>query len=1168
MSFVHLHVHTEYSLLDGFCVIKRLMDRVGELGQNAVAITDHGAMYGAVTFYKAAIEAGIKPIIGCEVYVAPRSLADKNRALDGDCYHLVLLCKNMIGYRNLCYMVSKAYTDGFYSKPRIDLDLLRDYSEGLICLSACIAGQVPSLILKGDYEGAKAHALEMSALFGKDGYYLELQDHGILEQKTINNALLRIHAETGIPLVATNDAHYITREDAYAQDIMLCIGTAAIESDPDRMKFQTDEFYIKSEDEMLRLFPEQPDAIANTQIIADACNLDFEFGKYHLPEFVLPDGETDAKEYLLKLCAAGLEKRYGTDASAHRERLNYEIDMIAQMGFCEYFLIVGDFISYAKRRGIPVGPGRGSAAGSIVSYCLEITDVDPIEYGLVFERFLNPERISMPDIDIDFCVNRRGEVIDYVIEKYGKERVAQIVTFGTLAAKAAVRDVARAMGFTYAEADSIVKLISSTLGIKLSDALKYSHQLNERYNSEPRVKKLIDTAIALEGIPRHSSTHAAGVVITRRPVWEYVPLATNNDAVVTQYTMTTIEELGLLKMDFLGLRNLTVMDDAIQLIHRRAPSFDLRNIPLDDPAVYEMLNSGRTSGVFQLESGGMTGVCIGMKARSLSDLAAIIALYRPGPMDSIPRFLECSKHPERVKYKHPSLIPILESTYGCIIFQEQVIEICRSLGGFSVGQADMIRRAMSKKKQKDIEKARADFVYGDQSRNITGAVANGISEQTANEIYDEILDFANYAFNKAHAVGYAVISYQTAYLKRHYTKEYMAALLSSVLDVSPRLAEYTAECKAQNINLLPPDINHSDVGFSISDNGIRFGLAAVKNVGQGFIQKLCDERNANGLYTGFENFCMRTYGSDFNKRLAESLIKAGAFSNLPHNRKQLLQNMERIIDSVALERRNTLAGQLDLFGSNEHNESPEIKLPPAEEFSGTEILAMEKEVTGLYLSGHPFDTYREKARENSAVQIGKIIASFDSDEPTNEVQDGDIICVAGVVNHAKTKMTKNNTLMAYVTLEDDSGDIECLLFQRCLNSWGKRIESGTAMLIRGKVSRRDETKPAQILADKLWNLQDPNVIIDTSSGSRSKSSGTSAAQSYNPDGQKLYVKLPSENSPEYKRLKLLLVMFPGNDNLIVKMSDTGKVFGSDCVIHPALISELCELYGGENVMLK
>ncbi|MDR3149919.1 MAG: DNA polymerase III subunit alpha, partial [Oscillospiraceae bacterium] len=892
MSFVHLHVHSEYSLLDGFCVIKRLVERVSELGQNAVAVTDHGAMYGAVTFYKAAKEAGIKPIIGCEVYVAPRSLQNKDKLLDSDYYHLVLLCKDITGYRNLCYMVSKSYTDGFYSKPRIDLELLHSHADGLICLSACIAGHVPSLILKGDYEGAKAHALEMSALFGKDGYYLELQDHGIRDQKTVNSALLKIHEETGIPLVATNDAHYITREDAYAQDIMLCIGTATTESDPDRMKFQTDEFYIKSGEEMARLFPGQPDAIANTQIIADACNIEFEFGKYHLPEFTLPDGEPNAKDYLCKLCNAGLQKRYGSNADTHRERLYYEIDMIDQMGFCEYFLIVGDFIGYAKRNGIPVGPGRGSAAGSIVSYCLEITDVDPIEYGLVFERFLNPERISMPDIDIDFCVNRRGEVIDYVIEKYGKERVAQIITFGTLAAKAAIRDVARAMGFSYGEADNIAKLVPSTLGVKLADALKYSQPLSEQYNSDPRVKKLIDTAVALEGIPRHSSTHAAGVVITRRPVWEYVPLATNDEAIVTQYTMTTIEELGLLKMDFLGLRNLTVMEDAVNLIHRREPDFDLQKIPLNDTSVYEMLNAGHTSGVFQLESAGMTSVCVGLKARNINDLAAIIALYRPGPMDSIPRFLDCSKHPERVQYKHPDLIPILESTYGCILYQEQVIEICRQLGGFSVGQADMIRRAMSKKKQKDIEKARADFVYGDSSRNIAGAVANGIPEQTANEIYDEILDFANYAFNKAHAVGYAVISYQTAYLKRRYPKEYMAALLSSVLDISSRLAEYTAECESQNIKLLPPDINYSDAGFSISDEGIRFGLAAVKNVGYGFIHTLCEERKANGLYTSFENFCMRTYGSDFNKRQAESLIKAGAFNTLPHNRKQLLQNME------------------------------------------------------------------------------------------------------------------------------------------------------------------------------------------------------------------------------------------------------------------------------------
>jgi len=1155
-EFVHLHVHSEYSLLDGFCRTEKLINRVKELGMSAVAVTDHGAMYGAINFYKAAKAAGIKPIIGCEVYVAPRSRFDKDHGIDNNYNHLILLCKNELGYRNLSYIVSKSFTEGFYVKPRIDMELLRGYSDGLIALSACVQGKVPQLLLADDYDAAKNHALEMVEIFGDGNYYLELQNHDYASQLKVNPLILRISRETGIPLVATNDAHYINKEDSYAQDVLMCIGTQTTVDEPNRMRFETDEFYIKSPQEMAELFPGYPDVLSNSVKIADMCDLDFTFGKYHLPEFQLPDGESNAADYLHKLCLDGLRKRYGESAQQHLAQLEYELGVIDKMGFSEYFLIVGDFIAFAKGRGIPVGPGRGSAPGSIVAYCLFISDIDPIRFGLLFERFLNPERVSMPDIDIDFCVNRRAEVIDYVTDKYGKDRVVQIATFGTLAAKAAIRDVARAIGFSYSEADAVAKLVPYSLGLKLSDALNLSQPLNEMYLSEPRVKQLIDTAIALEGMPRHSSTHAAGVVITKRPVYEYVPLATNDDIVVTQYTMTTIEELGLLKMDFLGLRNLTVMEDAVQLIRRSNPDFDITKIPEDDVTVYEMLTAGKTSGVFQLESAGMTGVCVGLKPQSLEDIAAIIALYRPGPMDSIPRFVDCKHHPERVRYKHPSLIPILQSTYGCIVYQEQVIEICRRLGGFSIGQADMIRRAMSKKKQKDIAAARESFIHGDESRNIPGAVKNGIPAEIANEIYDEILDFANYAFNKPHAVCYAVISYQTAYLKAHFPREYMAALLSSVLDSTGKLAEYIAECKSNNIALLPPDINYSDDGFTIAENGIRFGLAAVKNVGHGIIANIIRERDANGHFKSFENFCSRVYGQDFNKRAIESLIKAGAFDNIKGNRRQLINIMDTVVDSIARSRKSILAGQFDLFGLLDE-EPDEIKLPNLPEFSVPDILAMEKEVTGLYLSGHPMDEFREQVRAAGAIQISKILAAFDLENPTREIQDSDIVQVAGIVTAVRQKTTKNNSMMAYVTIEDDTGDIEAMLFQRSLNSWGRAVQTGDAMFLRGKASQRDETKPVQIVVDELSDARKVSLPVHP------------AAPMHNiVSGRVLYVKVPSESSPEHERVKLIHTMFPGTDELRIHFADTKRTVGAKCIVHPAFISEMSELLGNANVVVK
>ncbi|MBR6522231.1 MAG: DNA polymerase III subunit alpha [Oscillospiraceae bacterium] len=1183
MAFAHLHVHTEYSLLDGACQIDRLIERVKELGQTACAITDHGVMYGAVTFFKAAKKAGIKPIIGCEVYVAPRSLTDKEHGIDNENHHLVLLCKDEIGYRNLCYMVSRAFVDGFYVKPRIDKALLRQHSEGLIALSACLAGELPRLIQRGEYEHAKRVALEMSEIFGDGNYFLELQDHNIEEQRDVNNGILRLSRETGLPLVVTNDAHYITREDAYAQDVLLCIQTQKNVNDEDRMRFDTDEFYIKSEDEMRSLFPNYPEAADNTQLIADMCQFEFEFGSYHLPEFRLPEGATDSRSYLRQLCEDGLRKRYPENFHELQPQLDYELNTIDTMGFNEYFLIVQDFIHYAKSNGIPVGPGRGSAAGSIVSYCLEITDVDPIKYDLFFERFLNPERVSMPDIDIDFCVNRRGEVIDYVNRKYGSDHVAQIVTFGTMAARAAIRDVARVQGISYAEADTASKLVPSTLNMKLDDALKLSKPLHELYERDDTMKNLFDTARALEGMPRHASTHAAGVVITRKPVYEYVPLSTNDDLTVTQYPMTQLEELGLLKMDFLGLRNLTVLHDAVELVRKDHPDFDLNAIPDDDKNIFDMLTQGKTSGVFQMESSGMTGVCVGLKPKNIEDITAIIALYRPGPMDSIPRFIDCKHNPERIKYKHPMLKDILDVTYGCIVYQEQVIKIFQELAGFSLGQADMIRRAMSKKKQAEIIKERKTFIEGDPERNIPGAVANGVPAQVAAEIYDEILDFANYAFNKAHAVSYAIVAYQTAYLKYYYPCQYMAALITSVLDNTAKISEYIADCRENGIALLPPDINRSGDGFTIEDGNIRFGLAAVKNIGRGFIRSVISERKQYGEFTSLFDFCSRMYGGELNKRAVECLIKAGAFDSLGAKRSQLLEIYAAVMDSIATERRSNLEGQFDLFGSGEDTKYKEIPLPKKEEFSSRELMAMEKEVTGLYLSGHPMDDYRPLSAKLGAAPIGAIMSSFDGSED-GKYYDNQNVTLTGIVTSVKTKTTKNNSLMAYVTVEDTTGSIEMLVFQRTLDEWRSGIPESTPVIVKGRISVRDEKEPQIICAsmtelteesaaaaarqngnsyaDRRYQVKAPTAPTDVPAATPTRAAASADA------GQTLYARFKRPEDKEYERLKLILIMFPGNEKLVVHFSETKQTLSTRCVIHPALISELREMLGDENVVLK
>ena len=1154
MSFVHLHLHTEFSLLDGACRIQKLVQRVKDLGQEAVAITDHGVMYGVIDFYRACKGAGIKPIIGCEVYVAPRGRTrfQKVHEYDAAFSHLVLLCRNEEGYRNLSYLVSQGFLEGFYIKPRIDLDLLREHCGGLIALSACLGGEIPKLLMAGDYDKAKEVALEMRELFGEDGYYLELQDHNIPAQKKVNEGILRLHEETGIPLVCTNDAHYLRREDAETQDILMCIQMGKTVDDPGRMKFETQEFYVKSEEEMAALFPRE--ALDNTAKIAQLCNVEFTFGKYHLPHFQLPEGWTDGYAYFEKLCLDGFARRYPDQPPEYRKQLDYEMAMIRKMGFVDYFLIVSDFIAYAKGNGIPVGPGRGSAAGSMVSYCLNITDLDPMKYNLYFERFLNPERVTMPDIDIDFCIRRRQEVIDYVARKYGADHVAQIVTFGTMAARAAVRDVGRVLNMPYADVDVIAKQIPSgpgALHITLEEALKISKPLKESYDGSPQVKKLIDTAMAIEGMPRNTSTHAAGVVITSRPVSDYVPLAKNDDLVVTQYIMTTLEELGLLKMDFLGLRNLTVLDDAVKLVRRKEPDFDIHNIPEDDEATFRMISEGRTSGVFQMESSGMTGVCVGLKPRSIEDITAIIALYRPGPMESIPRFIACSQDPKKIVYKHPSLVPILSNTYGCIVYQEQVIQIFQQLGGYSLGQADMVRRAMSKKKVKDIEKERETFLHGDPSRNIAGCAANGIPENVAQSIYDEIYDFANYAFNKAHAVCYAVVAYQTAWFKCHHPKEYMAALLTSVLDSSEKVAEYIAECKEWDIQLLPPDVNESETNFTVSPQGIRFGLAALKGVGRNVMNAMLEERVKNGPFTDFMDFCDRMFDHDLNRRVLESLIKAGAFDRMGCRRSQLMQVFGQVLDGIAASRKRNVEGQMDLFGfgggEGESAPLPALHLPDIPEYSPQELMTMEKEVTGLYLTGHPMDAYREMARKRGAVTIGSILNDFDGEEGPQRFRDGERVAVAGVIATYRTRTTRNNTLMAYVNLEDDTATMELLCFARVLGESGGYIRENSAVLVTGRISVRDEKEP-QIMVDSIVPLsQEPQPQEKP---------------------ERLYIRMPSQEDPRLRKVKLVLSFFPGESQAVLYFADTKKRFGTRCLLHPALIQDLKERLGEENVVVK
>ena len=1163
-QFTHLHVHTEYSLLDGACRIDRMFDRLKEMGQTACAITDHGVMYGCVAFFDAAKAAGIKPIIGCEVYVATRTRFDKVNRIDGN-NHLVLLCKNETGYKNLIKMVSAGFTEGFYSKPRVDKELLEKYHEGLICLSACLAGEVPQAILAGDYERAKQTALYFRDLFGEGNYYLELQDHGLEEDSVVLPQLIRLARETGIPVVATNDAHYISRDDAKMQSILLCIQTGKTIADADRMEFQTDEFYLKSTDEMYDLFSLAPEACENTNKIAEQCNFSFTFGDTKLPYFKAPDG-MENQAYFEKLCYEGLERRYpGKVTDALRERLSYEINVVKNMGYTNYYLIVYDFINYAKSRDIPVGPGRGSGAGSLAAYCVGITDIDPIRYNLIFERFLNPERVSMPDFDVDFCYERRQEVIDYVNEKYGRDHVAQIVTFGTMAARAAVRDVGRVMGLPYQDVDKVAKLIPMEPKMTLKKALEVSPDLKVLYDADSQVHDLIDTSLKVEGMPRHASTHAAGVVITREPATEYVPLSTNDGLPVTQFNMVEIERLGLLKMDFLGLRTLTVIHDTETAVRRREPDFRMANIDYDDPATYAMLAKGETEGIFQLESTGMTQVLVGMRPKNLEDIIALISLYRPGPMDSIPTYLRNRREPDKITYKTPKMAHIVDVTNGVVIYQEQVMQICRELAGFSFGQADNVRRAMSKKKLKVMEAEREHFVHGctEPGKECSGCVKNGIPEAVANEIYDDMISFASYAFNKSHAACYAYVAFQTAYLKCHYPQEFMAALLTSVLDNSTKVIEYTTECQRLGITVQQPDINVSRGSFTADGDSIRFGLNAVKSVGRGLIDAVVRLR-AGEPYRGLYDFCKRLRGNELNRRALENLIKAGAFDRLESSRRAMLESVEGILKSIETDARQNLEGQMDLFGMLGGDAAPanEFRVPDMPEYSTSELLKMEKEVSGLYLSGHPLDAYRAQISQISTCTVaqlqGEDARQFDNQQVT-------LVCI--VVKN-KIMTTKSNTLMAFTTVEDLTGTMELLIFPRVLADCRAALQENTVIVAHGRVSVKEE-EAARLVVDGIQPIDsyDPAATFGRNRVQRVQREVSGEGVSG------YFLTVPSRQCPEMRKVENLLcnIFDGGTTKVYFRFADTGqKMLARHMAVvdDPLLRTELAQILGSNNVKVQ
>ncbi len=1143
MEFVHLHLHTEYSLLDGCCRIDRLIEAVKARQQRAVAITDHGVMYGALDFYKAAKKGGVKPIIGCEVYVAPRRRTDKQKGLDQEYSHLVLLCENNKGYENLIKLVSAGFTEGFYSKPRVDRELLEKHHEGLIALSACLAGEIPKALLNGDFEKALNTALWYKNTFGESNYFLELQDHGLNEQQRINPLILRLSEQTGIPLVATNDVHYIEPDDTLMHRVLLCVQTGSKITEENALEFKTDEFYLKSGEEMAALFHYAPAAIENTVKIAERCNVELEFGRIKLPYFDI--GDRDHFEYFREKCYEGCRRIYGeSPEKAVIERLDYELSVIREMGYVDYYLIVWDFIDYAKRNGISVGPGRGSGAGSLAAYCIGITGIDPIKYNLLFERFLNPERVSMPDFDIDFCYVNRQRVIDYVIEKYGSDHVAQIVTFGTLAARAAVRDVGRAMDIPYAVCDRTAKLIPQSIGMTLARALEGSKELRALYDEGGQIKELIDMAIKVEGMPRHASTHAAGVVISDRVVSDYVPLSTNDGAIVTQYTMTALEELGLLKMDFLGLRNLTVIADAEREIKKFEPHFSESAIPIDDAATYKMMGEGFSDGVFQFESDGMKSVLRQFKPERLEDLIAIISLYRPGPMDSIPKYIHNRHNPQDVKYATPLLEPILKETYGCIVYQEQVMQVFRSLAGYSLGRADIVRRAMAKKKHEVMRREREAFIHGDrdQNGNVTceGAVARGVPQEVAENIFDEMSAFSSYAFNKSHAAAYALVAYKTAYLKCHYPAQYFAALLSSVLESSGKISLYTAECKRLGIKILPPHINESGADFTATDAGIRFGLLAVKNLGRVLIEKLISERERNGKYSSIFDFCRRNSGRELNRRALEGLIKSGALDGLADNRRQMLFSLDKILAIVDEQRRFSGENQMDLFGGIEAPAEPELEA--TDEMPLSHLLAMEKEATGLYLSGHPLNGYRGFIKHGGFVPISRL-----SKPPSG---DGARVSVVGVLEGVKVRQLKNKSVIAATALEDTTGRIDVTAFSTTYTQYRSALAEGNIVIIRGRISEREEHEP-ELICEKA------EVVPEDKAG---------MAVQYKTG---LYLKIDRVGSDKFNAVCDILSKTKGNTRVFLACTDDGRRLEAPerlrVTADKTLLGALETLLGAENV---
>ena len=1148
MAFTHLHVHTEYSLLDGSNKIKELVAQTKALGMDSVAITDHGVMYGVIDFYRAAQAAGIRPIIGCEVYVAPNSRFDKAGQQDNKYNHLVLLAENNTGYHNLMKLVSRGFTEGFYYKPRVDMELLREYHEGIIALSACLAGVVPEYIQKGLYEDAKQKALELEEVFGKGNFFLELQDHGIPAQKTVNQSLLRMSQETGIDLVATNDIHYTYAEDEKSHDILLCIQTGKKVADEDRMRYEGGQYYVKSEEEMRMLFPYAKAACDNTQRIAERCQVTIEFGKYKLPEFPVPEGY-DAWSYLNELTWTGLNRRYENPDETLKKRLEYELNTIKNMGFVDYFLIVWDFIHYAKSQGIAVGPGRGSAAGSLVSYCLEITDLDPIKYSLLFERFLNPNRVTMPDIDVDFCYERRQEVIDYVVEKYGKDRVVQIVTFGTMAARGVIRDVGRVLDLPYAQVDSVAKMIPAELNMTIDLALKKNPELKRTYEQDAVIHELIDMSKRLEGLPRHTSTHAAGVVISPKAVDEYVPLSRGvDDCVTTQFTMTTLEELGLLKMDFLGLRTLTVIQNAVKLINRRRETpLDIYDIDSADPKVYEMIAAAKTEGVFQLESGGMKGFMKELKPSSLEDIIAGISLYRPGPMDFIPRYIKGKQNQSSIVYDCPELEEILAPTYGCIVYQEQVMQIVMKLAGYDLGRSDLVRRAMSKKKADVMAKEREYFVYGNEALNVPGCIARGIDEKIANKIFDEMTDFAKYAFNKSHAAAYTIVSYQTAWLKYYYPVEFMAALMTSVIDNPTKVAEYIMECRKMNIKLLPPDINEGERDFSVSDGNIRYALSAIKSVGRSVIDSIVRERTERGPFASLKDFIERLSGKEVNKRTVESFIKSGAMDCFHVTRRQLMMVYVQVMDQVNQERKKSMTGQMSLFDfvSEEEKAEFDVHYPNVGEYDKELKLAFEKEVLGVYISGHPLEEYGKFLMKN----VTAVTTDFYLDDETGaaRVRDNQSAVIGGMITSKTVKVTKNNQLMAFVSLEDLVGTVEVIIFPRDYEKYQQYLGEDQKIYIRGRVSASDDQQ-AKLVCEKILPFDEiPKEIwikFDSKAAYMEREAG-------------LYQIVEAESGPDR------IVIFCAREKAVKRLENRYSVQGDDRVLNM-----LYEAFGEENVKLQ